>query len=314
LVKSRQAEAGNYPFTTIDKNFGMVKVPDDRLEKIAEILKISKKIPATIKFIDIAGLVKNAHKGEGLGNQFLSYIRETDLICLVLRCFEDPNVAHVLGKINPKEDLEIVKTELELADLEKTKDKKPKIKNTNGKINPTGVSGVKKFKDIPMIYVANVAEIDAAKSPEEIINKYSLNSLIPNPASLIVVSAKTEQDLTDLSENEQKEYLKTLGLKKSGLDKLVRVAYQTLNLITFYTLKSDQVQAWPIPLGTKAPQAGGKIHTDFEKGFIAAEVIGYEDFITTTAWSDAQRKGLIRKEGRDYEIKDGDIVNFLFNA
>ena len=312
LVKTRQAQASNYAFCTIDPNIGCVNVPDERLQKLADIVKTEKIIPATVEFIDIAGLVKEAHKGEGLGNKFLSHIRETDAICMVLRCFEDENIMHVTGKINPKDDFKTIITELELADLQseekvKTKNEKQKttIENENSDLNLLSKK--------PMIFAANVSEADANKTPEEIIKKYNLD-FIDNPDKLIVISAKVEEDLIDLSIEEQKEYLKTLGLEKSGLDRLIQSAYKTLGLESFFTAGPKEVRAWTIKIGSTAPVAAGKIHTDFQKGFIRAEVISYNDYIKYNGEQAARQAGKLRQEGKDYTVKDGDVIEFLFNV
>ena len=270
LVKGHQAKVADYPFTTIEPNVGMVEVPDERLDKIAAILKLDKKIPATIKFIDIAGLVKNAHKGEGLGNQFLGHIREVDAIIHVLDGFSKDS-DHENAK-------EIVNIELELADIKK-----------------------------PTLYVLNVKE--------EYINKSQISNLkSQNNGNTINISAKMEEELTDLSDNETKQYLESYGLAQSGLVRLIQESYKLLNLITFYTLiPQKQIQAWPILADTKAPQAAGKVHTDMEHGFIAADVCGYTDLIDSGGWQEAREKGKLRTEGKDYSISDGDIVHFKFN-
>ena len=310
LVRTRQAAASNFAFTTIDPNVGIVNVPDKRLQKLAEIVTPQVIIPATVKFIDIAGLVKEAHKGEGLGNKFLSHIREVDAICMVLRCFEDSNIMHVAGKIDPKDDFETIKTELELADLqtaEKQNSKTTKEQDNKEKLDLNLLSRK------PMIFAANVAESDANKSPEEIIKKYHLD-FIDDPEKLIVISAKVEEDLIDLTADEQIEYLKTLGLEKSGLDRLIQSAYYTLGLQSFLTAGPKEVRAWTIKIGDSAPVAAGKIHTDFERGFIKAQVISYEDYIKYNGEQGAKTAGRLRQEGKDYIIKDGDVVEFMFNV
>lgn len=310
LVKARQAEASNFAFCTIDPNIGIVNVPDVRLQKLADIAHPKKIIPATVKFIDIAGLVKEAHKGEGLGNKFLSHIRETDAICMVLRCFEDPNVMHVTGKIDPKDDFETIKTELELADLQsedKGKSKKEKDKTTSENVK------LDLFRDKPVIYAANVSEKDANLTASEIIKKFNLD-FITDPEKLIVISAKVEQDLIDLNDEEQKEYLESLGLKKSGLDRLIQAAYHTLGLQSYFTAGPDEVRAWTIKIGDTAPVAAGKIHGDFEKGFIRAQTISYDDYLKYNGEQGARAAGKLRQEGKDYVVIDGDIMEFLFNV
>ena len=344
LVKARQAQASNFAFTTIDPNIGIVNVPDPRLKKLYDIVvenfkldnhsepfdshserseesqkdrsfahtqddsRVPKIIPATVKFIDIAGLVKEAHKGEGLGNKFLSHIRETDAICMVLRCFEDENIMHVSGKIDPKDDFETIKTELELADLQS--EEKLKVKSEKLKVE---VESLNLLSKKPMIYAANVAESDANKSPKEIIAKYHLD-FIDDKEKLIVISAKVEQDLIDLDENEQKEYLQSLGLEKSGLDRLIKSAYHTLGLQSYFTAGPKEVRAWTIKIGDTAPVAAGKIHTDFQRGFIKAEVISYDDYVKLNGDGGARTAGRLRQEGKDYMINDGDIVEFRFNV
>jgi len=309
LVKTRQATASNFAFTTIDPNVGIVSVPDERLGKLAEIVHPEKIIPATVEFIDIAGLVKEAHKGEGLGNKFLSHIREVDAICMVLRCFEDSNIMHVAGKIDPKDDFETIKTELELADLQTAEKRKTKdVANDDKRTANNDMLSTK-----PMIFAANVAESDANKSPEEIIKKYHLD-FIDDPEKLIVISAKVEEDLIDLTADEQIEYLKTLGLEKSGLDRLIQSAYHTLGLQSFLTAGPKEVRAWTIKIGDSAPVAAGKIHTDFERGFIKAQVISYEDYIKYNGEQGAKTAGRLRQEGKDYIVKDGDVVEFMFNV
>ncbi len=264
LVKGHQAKVANYPFTTIEPNVGMVEVPDKRLDKIAAILKLPKKIPTTIKFIDIAGLVKNAHQGEGLGNQFLSHIREVDAIIHVLDGFSKDSDSE-----NAKE---IINIELELAEIKK-----------------------------PMLYVLNVKEENLNKSQDL--------------ENTIIISAKMEEELTDLSGNEAKQYLESFGLGQSGLVRLIKESYKLLNLITFYTLiPHKQIQAWPILSGTKAPQAAGKVHTDMQRGFIAADVCHYIDLIDATGWQEAREKGLIKTQGKDYVLQENDVVLFKFNV
>lgn len=308
LVKARQAQASNFAFCTIDPNIGIVEVPDKRLEKLAEMVKPEKITRATVEFIDIAGLVKEAHKGEGLGNQFLSHIRNTDAICMILRCFTDENIIHVAGKINPKDDFETIITELELADLQTKEKMQGKVKNKE-----VDTTGVRFMMDKPMIFVANVSEEDANLSQEEVIKKFNLD-FITDPEKLTVVSAKVEQDLIDLDEVEQKEYLESIGLKSSALDRLIRSAYHTLGLQSYFTAGPTEVRAWTIKVGDKAPQAAGKIHTDFEKGFIKAQVISYDDYIKYDGELGAKNAGKLRLEGRDYVVKDGDIIEFKFNV
>ncbi|OGD57177.1 hypothetical protein A2V71_02030 [Candidatus Berkelbacteria bacterium RBG_13_40_8] len=272
LVRGHQAKVADYPFTTIEPNVGIVEVPDERLAKLGVNLKLQKVIPATIEFIDIAGLVKNAHKGEGLGNQFLSHIRECDAIVHVLDGFSN--------KSNPDEDKETINIELELA-------------------------GIKK----PTLYVMNIKEDNLDKQ----VNRASQDT--------IYISAKMEEELIDLPENEQKEFLKSYNLSESGLNRLIKESYKLLGLITFYTLKDPstssgrgRVQAWPILKDTTAPQAAAKVHTDMEKGFIAADVCHYIDLIDSGGWHETRENGKLRTEGKDYQISDGDIVHFKFQV
>lgn len=332
LVKARQATASNFAFCTIDPNIGIVDVPDQRLLQLYKIvvancklqapnnkqeipkpvwndaIRLPKIIPATVEFIDIAGLVKEAHKGEGLGNKFLSHIRNTDAICMVLRCFTDVNVMHVSGKVDPKDDYETIKIELELADLQQ--EEKLKVKNEKLKVK---VESLNLLKNKPVIYAANVDEKDAGLSPEEVIKKFHLD-FIDDSEKLVVISAKVEQDLIDLTNDEQIEYLSSLGLERSGLDRLIQVAYHTLGLQSYLTAGPKEVRAWTIKIGDSAPKAAGKIHTDFERGFIKAQVISYEDYIKYHGEQGAKAAGRLRLEGKDYIVKDGDVIEFKFNV
>ncbi|MCX7779269.1 MAG: redox-regulated ATPase YchF [Patescibacteria group bacterium] len=331
-LTKKQVEIANYPFTTIKENVGVVKVPDERLEKLAEVLKPKEIIPTHIEFIDIAGLVKGAHKGEGLGNQFLAKIREVDLICHLLRSFESKNVPHPSGEINPKSDLEVIDLELMMADLATLEKRLEKIKKEarSGekkamkeleileKIKEGLVKGVatrnlnltpeekEEIQDLnlltikPVIYVLNISEEDISET------KFGLGQAIP-------ICAKLEAELAELSPEEEKEYLASYGLKRSQLDNLIVAAYQTLNLITFFTCQNQILQAWTIEKGTKAPEAAGKIHTDFAKGFIKAEVINWQDLVKVGSEHLAREKGLMRIEGKDYLVQDGDVIHFRFH-
>lgn len=330
LTKSK-IEASNYPFCTIDPNVGVVKVPDERLEKLSSISSSEKIIPTTIEFVDIAGLVKGAHKGEGLGNKFLANIRECDAICEVVRNFEDDNIIHVEGKIDPESDRETINMELIFADMQTvekmltraTKDarggnkemvkqkellEKIKIALESGKAARTVEFSdddkliVKKFNLLtikPILYVLNSAddskEIDSSAWDGEILK----------------LNIKLEDEIASLPEEEQDEYIKELDLDERGLDRLVKASYKLLNLITFITTGKIETRAWTVLRGSKAPQAAGVIHTDFEKGFIRAEVIKYEDFIAVGSEAAAKEKGLIRIEGKEYVVQDGDICHFL---
>ncbi|MFA6492812.1 MAG: redox-regulated ATPase YchF [Patescibacteria group bacterium] len=346
LVKNAQAEASNYPFCTIDPNVGVVEVPDSRLAKLTEISKSKKTVPTTIEFIDIAGLVKGAHKGEGLGNKFLSHVKETDAIAMVVRFFKNSDIVHVAGKIEPAEDIKTIQLELILSDLnviEKTfermrKELKAGDNETKKKIailekikeglenelpvwaifpNSEDLAPIKEIQLLtskPVLYIANVSEDMAGASSEELIEKYNLQEIIKNPESLIPISAKVESELGALNKDEQGEFLESLGLKESGLARLIHAAYSTLGLITYLTSGEQETRAWTIKKGSTAPQAAGVIHTDFERGFIAAEVIKYEDFIQYNGWAGCKEKGLIKTEGKTYIVQDGDIVLFRFNV
>ncbi|MFN3301816.1 MAG: redox-regulated ATPase YchF [Patescibacteria group bacterium] len=330
-LTKKQVEIANYPFTTIKENIGVVKVPDERLDKLADILKPKEIIPTHIEFIDIAGLVKGAHKGEGLGNQFLAKIREVDLICHLIRNFEAKNVPHPSGQINPKADLEIVNLELIMADLSTLEKKLEKLKKEAKSGEKKAIkklailekikNGLEKgfsardlnlneeekeeIKDLnlltikPVIYVLNISEEDIGETI------FGIGQAIP-------ICAKLEAELSELDPTEEKEYLESYGLKKSQLDDLIVAAYKALNLITFFTCQNEILQAWTIKKGTKAPQAAGKIHTDFEKGFIKAEIINWQDLIKAGSEHLAREKGLMRIEGKDYIVQDGDVIHFRF--
>ncbi|MEZ0361777.1 MAG: redox-regulated ATPase YchF [Hydrogenobacter sp.] len=345
ITESAKAQAGNYPFCTIEPNMGVVEVPDKRLYRIAELEKSRKVTPTFIEFVDIAGLVRNASKGEGLGNQFLAHIREVDAIAMVLRCFEDPDVVHVEGTVDPVRDAQIIDLELIAKDLETVSkriekiekmarlgDKKAKeelekllyLRNILENIEP-----VRKHKELPVeiseyarktlflltikpvLYVANVDEEGLlGNSYVDNVIKYAKQEGAP----VVVICAKLEAELVSIPQEERKELLSAYGLEEPGLNKFVREGYALLNLITFFTAGEKETRAWTVIKGTKAPQAAGKIHSDFEKGFIAAEVINYEDYTKIGSISKAKELGLVRLEGKDYEIKDGDIVYFRFNV
>lgn len=335
-LTKKQVDTSNYPFCTIDPNVGVVNVPDERLDALAKISQSEKVLPTTIEFVDIAGLVKNAHQGEGLGNQFLSNIREVDAICQVVRDFHNPDITHVQGKIDPKNDIEIINLELIMADLSTvTKrisdvqgkahsgDKEAaqlleiyaKIKNSldenlpasTVKLNPEKqklTSDLNLLTAKPMLYVLNIDENDIKEKSKLMIN---------DQYSMINISAKIESELVELPPNEQKEYLAELGLKQSGLDRLITASYQLLNLITYFTSGPKETRAWTITENTKAPQAAGKIHTDFEEGFIKAEVTGWQDFVNSNGEHHAKEKGLMHLEGKNYLVQDGDICLFHFS-
>jgi ribosome-binding ATPase len=330
ITKSK-VEAANYPFATIDPNVGVVAVPDERLEKLAAQEKSEKVVPTVIEFVDIAGLVAGAHKGEGLGNQFLANIREVDAIMEVIRFFEDDNVIHVSGNVDPKRDQETIAIELVLADLQTVEKrlesvhKEAKSGNREAQLKKLALEKYQKvlaeglmasetvltdeeskaIKELqlltnkPFLYVANVSEESVAKFEQE---------------NFIPISAKIESELAELPDEERSEYLKELGMTESGLDKIIRAAYRTLGLITFITAGPKESKAWTITKGTKAPQAAGVIHTDFEHGFIRAEVIDWNKLLEAGGYSQARDKGWLRSEGKEYIMQDGDVVHFRFNV
>lgn len=340
------AESANYPFCTIEPNVGTVAVPDERLDKLTEMYSPKKITPAVVEFVDIAGLVKGASKGEGLGNKFLSHIREVDAIVHVVRCFEDTNIVHVDGSIGPKRDVETINLELIFADLEmleKRIDKAQKMLKSGDKkylaelevfkiIKETLESG-KPVRSLtldeeqqkiantiflltskPVLYVANVSEQDLINNSS---NRYldELITLASNEGSRILpICAKIEEEIAELNDDEKKDFLVELGLNESGLDKLIRCSYKLLGLISFLTAGPQEVRAWTIRKGSKAPEAAGKIHSDFEKGFIRAEVISYEQLINCGSLNNAKEKGLVSSEGKEYIMKDGDVVLFRFNV
>ena len=339
------AEAANYPFCTIEPNVGVVTVPDERLKVLHEMYNSKKTIYTTIDFYDIAGLVKGASKGEGLGNKFLGHIREVAAIVHVVRCFEDPNVVHVDGKIDPVSDIETINMELILSDMEVLERRIQKTtKNLKGdKSLQKELDLLKKINDFlgegksarameltddeaefvksldllsykPIIYAANVSEDDAATEDNEFIAKVR-EFAATEDAEVIVVCAKIESELAEMDDDERAMFLEELGIAESGLDKLVKASYHLLDLISFLTAGEPEVRAWTIKRGTKAPGAAGKIHTDFERGFIRAETIAYDKLIECGGnLATAKEKGLIRSEGKEYVVKDGDVMHFLFNV
>lgn len=342
------AESANYPFCTIDPNVGVVAVPDDRLNVLGKMYHTKKIIPAAIEFVDIAGLVKGASKGEGLGNQFLANIREVDAIVHVVRCFEDSNIVHVDGSIDPLRDIGTINLELIFSDLEilerriaktvkvarndKTAAKELELLNKikahleEGKPAKTfsgaedeeeqeWMSGYNLLTYKPVIYAANVAEDDLAddgvsNAGVQAVREYAKEEL----SEVFVVCAQIEQEIAELEDDEKKMFLEDLGLSESGLEKLIKASYRLLGLISYLTAGEPEVRAWTITDGTKAPQAAGKIHSDFERGFIRAEVVSYDDLMECGSHSAAKEKGLIRLEGKDYVVKDGDIMLFRFNV
>ena len=339
------AEAANYPFCTIEPNVGVVAVPDERLKVLTDMYNAKKTIHTTIEFYDIAGLVKGASRGEGLGNKFLGHIREVAAIVHVVRCFDDPNVVHVDGKINPASDIDTINMELILSDMELLERRITKTtKNLKGdkslqkeldilnKVNDFLGEGKSarameltdeeaefvKSLDLlsykPVIYVANVSEEDAVAEDNEYIAQ--VRKIADEEGSdVVVVCAGIEAEISELDDEEKAMFLEELGIAESGLDKLVKASYHLLNLISFLTAGEPEVRAWTVTRGTKAPQAAGKIHTDFEKGFIRAETIAYDKLIECGGnLATAKEKGLIRSEGKDYVVKDGDVMHFLFNV
>ncbi|MDU5148696.1 redox-regulated ATPase YchF [uncultured Anaerococcus sp.] len=337
----------NYPFATIDPNVGLVNVPDPRLNVLAEMSNSKKIVPAVVEFYDIAGLVKGASKGEGLGNKFLSNIRETDAIVEVLRCFDDPNVTHVDGSVDPLRDIETINLELIFSDLElvdKVVEKRRKVARSDKSVRAE-VELLDKIKAVleegksarildlndeekkllkayqllstkPIIYVCNVNEEDAANDGKgnpyvEKVRDFAKNE----GAEVSIVSAKIEQEISEIeSEEEREEFLEMIGLEESGTDKVIRDSYKTLNLISFLTTGEMETRAWTITNGTKAVDAAGKIHSDISRGFIKAEIVSYDDLVESGSENKAREKGLLRQEGKDYIMKDGDVVNFKFNV
>ncbi len=331
-LTKNQIEASNYPFCTIDPNVGVVKVPDERLSELAKINKSKKILPTTIEFVDIAGLVAGAHKGEGLGNKFLANIRECDAICEVVRNFENDNIIHVNGKVDPEGDKETISMELMFADLstiEKRLEKTTKEAKSGDKKAIANKTLLEKIKTS----LENGKSIrEMALTDEENLFLKSLNLLTSKPiiyvlnktndkkidtskwdGEVVELNIKLEEEIASLPEDEQAEYIKELGLNQSGLDKLIKTSYKLLDLITFITTGPEETRAWTIKKGTKAPQAAGVIHTDFEKGFIRAEVINWENLIKENGESKAREKGLLRTEGKDYVMQDGDVCHFLHN-
>lgn len=356
LTRSKQADAQNYPFCTIDPNVGVVEVPDFRLQKLSEISHSKKVIPTAIEFIDIAGIVKGASEGEGLGNKFLSHIREVDAIVQVVRSFSDSNVIHVHNKVDPKEDAEVINLELALADLQTVSKRldttKRSAKGASAKefekqielldrvekqlqagkpareleYNEDETILIKELQLLtmkPMLYVVNVDEARTGSSaviPAASGNPVPIESsgfpikLGMTSAPQIEISAKLEAELADLSPEEAKEYLKELGMNETGLDKLISASYKLLNLITFLTSGEPETRAWTVRRGAKAPEAAGVIHTDFIKGFVKADVVGWEDFVSAGGWSKIKETGKMRLEGKEYVMQDGDVCYFHING
>jgi len=336
LTNSNKAQAANFPFCTIDPNVGVVPVPDERLQNLAKISKSKKIINTTISFVDIAGLVKGASKGEGLGNKFLSHIREVDAIIHMIRCFDSDDIQNVNPTVDPIRDLEIIETEMMLADLESIqkrleKNNKKNIDEDQIKILEIALDSINNNKDIlnlktqfekkqinqsgllslkPKIFVCNVDEQSVQNGNEytrKFIDKYGIKNTL-------IISADIENQINALDNNEKKNYMEMIGLKATGLDILIKKGYQILELDTYFTSGPEETRAWTIQKNCTAPKAAGEIHTDFEKGFIRAETIAYEDFIANDGWVNSKTNGKMRLEGKDYIVKDGDILNFRFNT
>ena len=341
------AESANYPFCTIDPNVGVVAVPDERLKLLGDLYHSKKVTPAVIEFVDIAGLVKGASKGEGLGNQFLSNIREVDAIVHVVRCFEDSNVVHVDGSVNPLRDIETINLELIFSDLEILERRIAKVAKgarmdkeqakelamlervkerlEDGKLaigfETEDEDEEEYFKNLnlltakPVIYAANVGEEDLANDGADNAGVQAVREYAKETGSeVFAICAQIEEEISELDEDERKMFLEDLGLTESGLEKLVKASYHLLGLMSFLTSGEDETRAWTIKIGTKAPQAAGKIHTDFERGFIKAEVVNYQDLLDCGSYAGAREKGLVRMEGKEYVVQDGDVILFRFNV
>jgi GTP-binding protein YchF len=341
------AAAENYPFCTVEPNVGMVEVPDPRLKRIADIIQPKKVVPAVVQFVDIAGLVKGAADGEGLGNKFLSNIRETDAIVHVVRCFEDPDVTHVMGSVDPVRDREVIEFELAIADLgsvEKRLEKTQRAARIGDKEAQAELSVVQRAHDFlkegrglweagftpeqlellrplalltvkPILYAANVTEQELTGHEGKHLR--ALRDAVAQshePAEIVPFSAKIEAELSELSGEERAEFLHSLGIESAGLDRLIRAGYHLLGLQTFFTAGEQEVRAWTIHQGDTAPRAAGTIHTDFERGFIRAETVAFQEFSANEGWKVAREKGAVRSEGKEYVVKDGDVMLFRFNV
>ncbi len=344
LTQRADAEAANYPFCTIEPNVGEVSVPDERLDKLAAIAQSKEVLPTRLTFVDIAGLVKGASQGEGLGNQFLANIREVDAIAYVLRCFEDDDITHVSGKVDPLADAEVVETELMLADLESLEKRKPALeKKAKGQDKeakatlaliekamfplqegkPARLADITEderplFKQLqlltskPILYVCNADEESVVSGNE--YTKMVEEKAAAEGAQMVIISAKIEAELSQLEAEEAQEYMSELGIEEPGLNRLIKAGYTLLGLITYFTCGPKETRAWEITEGTKAPQAAGVIHTDFEKGFIRAQTIAYDDYIACNGEVGAKEAGKARDEGKEYVVKDGDVMLFKFNV
>jgi GTP-binding protein YchF len=347
VTRTRKAQAANYPFCTIDPNTGIVTVPDERLAKLSALSKSQKLIPAVFEFVDIAGLVKGASEGEGLGNKFLTHIREVDAIIQVVRCFEDSDILHVSGSVDPVRDIEVITTELVLCDLgavEKRKEKNQKAARSGDKTAKAELDLIEKLQphldsgkpalmlelsddektllkgfflltSKPTLFACNVAEGELA-NPDANPHVKAVRDYVKThlATEAVVISAQIESDLVDLSEDEQKEYLASLGVQESGVGALIRAAYHLLGLRTYFTTGEKETRAWTIHIGEKAPAAAGVIHSDFERGFIAAECTAYEELIKLGSFAKAREAGRLRIEGKEYTVQDGDVLEFRFNV
>ncbi|XP_042952361.1 ribosome-binding ATPase YchF isoform X2 [Carya illinoinensis] len=328
VVENGKAQAANFPFCTIEPNVGIVAVPDPRLQVLSDLSKSQRTVPASIEFVDIAGLVKGASQGEGLGNKFLSHIREVDSILQVVRCFEDNDIVHVNGKVDPKIDIDVINLELVFSDLDQEEaeksalekiqqalmDGKPARSVTLTEFEKDSVKQLCLLTMKPVIYVANVAETDLAK-PENNSHVTEVKNLASALNSgLVTISAQVESELTELPSEERVEYLQSLGVSESGLGNLIRATYSLLGLRTYFTSGEKETKAWTILAGMTAPQAAGVIHSDFEKGFIRAETVAYDDFVAAGSLAVAREKGLLRSEGKEYIVREGDVMLFRFNV
>ncbi|QIL46005.1 redox-regulated ATPase YchF [Vagococcus coleopterorum] len=340
------AEAANYPFATIDPNVGMVEVPDERLQKLTELVQPKKTVPTTFEFTDIAGIVRGASKGEGLGNQFLSHIRQVDAICHVVRCFDDENITHVEGRVDPLADIDTINLELVLADLDsvsKRHARVSKIARTKDKDALAELAILDKIKPVleegksarsieftedekplvsslfllttkPVLYVANVAEDEVSDVENNNYVKTVREFAASENSEVITVCARAEEEIAELDDEDKSEFLEALGIEESGLDQLIRAAYDLLGLATYFTAGVQEVRAWTFKKGMKAPQCAGVIHSDFERGFIRAETVSYEDLKEHGSMSTAKEAGRVRLEGKDYVVQDGDVMLFRFNV
>lgn len=349
VVENGKAQAANFPFCTIEPNVGIVAVPDPRLSVLSDLSKSQRAVPASIEFVDIAGLVKGASKGEGLGNKFLSHIREVDSILQVVRCFEDNDIVHVNGKIDPKSDIDVINLELVFSDLDQIEKRMERLKKSKGRDSQSKVkeeaerSALERIQQAlmdgkparsitltdpekdavqhlclltmkPVIFVANVAETDLAEPENNHHVQEVMNLASELQSGLVTISAQVESELTELPSEERTEYLNSLGVSDGGLGNLIRATYRVLGLRTYFTSGEKETKAWTILSGMTAPQAAGVIHSDFEKGFIRAETVSYDDFVVAGSLAAAREKGLLRSEGKEYIVQEGDVMLFRFNV